>query len=240
VKEIRATVWVSDRARIGEGVWLGANVRVWGPATVGDGCVLEDSVQIGHPSPSELRSVDVRKRSFPGRLEDLDYLVHEATSIGDRAFLRSGTVIYSGSRTGPRLDCGHYVLIRENCTLGEDVYARSFAEIRSGVSIGNQSVIAGFVADRSRLGSNVTSLGRLLHKYAHGRRGEIEGAPTLEDGAFVGDTALVIGPVTIGRRAYVAAGAVVTRDVQSRALILGTEGRAFPGESPIGQGGRPQ
>jgi serine acetyltransferase len=41
----------------------------------------------------------------------------------------------------------------------------------------------------------------------------VEGAPTIEDEAVIAYNATVVGDVQVGYRAYVVAGAVVTRDV---------------------------
>ena len=49
---------------------------------------------------------------------------------------------------------------------------------------------------------------------------------TIERGAFIGIGAAVLMGVTVGENAYVAAGAVVTRDVEPRTLVVGNPGRA--------------
>ena len=55
----------------------------------------------------------------------------------------------------------------------------------------------------------------------------------VEDGAWIGIGAIVLKGVRIGRRARVAAGAVVTRDVADGATVAGNPARlAAPGEAP--------
>ena len=49
---------------------------------------------------------------------------------------------------------------------------------------------------------------------------------TIEDGASIGARAVCVAPVTIGRWATVAAGAVVTKDVPDFALMAGVPGQA--------------
>ena len=48
---------------------------------------------------------------------------------------------------------------------------------------------------------------------------------TVRDGAAIGARAVCVAPVTIGRWALVAAGAVVTRDVPDFALVAGVPAR---------------
>ncbi len=48
--------------------------------------------------------------------------------------------------------------------------------------------------------------------------------PTIESGVMIGSGAKVLGPITIGRNAKVAAGAVVVKDVESNATVVGVPG----------------
>ncbi len=49
--------------------------------------------------------------------------------------------------------------------------------------------------------------------------------PTIESGVMIGSGAKVLGPITIGHNAKVAAGAVVVRDVEPNATVVGIPGR---------------
>ncbi len=49
--------------------------------------------------------------------------------------------------------------------------------------------------------------------------------PTLESGVMVGSGAKVLGPITIGRNAKIAAGAVVVKDVEPNCTVVGIPGR---------------
>lgn len=48
--------------------------------------------------------------------------------------------------------------------------------------------------------------------------------PTIENGVMIGSGAKVLGPITIGRNAKVAAGAVVVRDVEPNSTVVGVPG----------------
>jgi serine O-acetyltransferase len=56
--------------------------------------------------------------------------------------------------------------------------------------------------------------------------------PTLEDGVVIGSGAIVLGPVTIGRRAKIGAGSVVVRSVPAGATVVGVPGRIAEPECP--------
>jgi UDP-2-acetamido-3-amino-2,3-dideoxy-glucuronate N-acetyltransferase len=57
--------------------------------------------------------------------------------------------------------------------------------------------------------------------------GELE-APVLRRGCEVGGGAVLTPGVEIGEEAFVAAGAVVTRDVPAKALVMGVPARQVP------------
>ncbi|MEU4591419.1 hypothetical protein [Micromonospora aurantiaca (nom. illeg.)] len=233
--EILPTVFVSRLASLGTAVRFGRNVRIWGPTSIGSGSVIEDNVQIGHPSPRQFHFPQARDADYvpPQSLDSLDHSLRVPTVIGEGAIIRSGTVIYSGVKAGHGLDCAHNVVIRENCTFGENCYLRVGSNILREVRVGHNARISGVVCDWSQLGSNVSSLGYLLHAYRTGRGGLSEPGPVLKDFAVVGRAACVIGAVTLGEWAYVGAGAVITADVPAHALVLGKSSRVIPFQSPL-------
>lgn len=59
-------------------------------------------------------------------------------SIGADATLRSGTVIYVGSRIGDRFETGHHVVIREQCRVGDDVSVWSNTVVDYGCRLGSR------------------------------------------------------------------------------------------------------
>ena len=60
-----------------------------------------------------------------------------ALTLGPGARLRSGTVLYAGSRIGSHLNTGHHVVIRENCAIGDDVSVWSNTVIDYGCRVGD-------------------------------------------------------------------------------------------------------
>ncbi|MCX6578884.1 MAG: DapH/DapD/GlmU-related protein [Candidatus Aminicenantes bacterium] len=232
--EVMSMAWVSGKAIIGRGVLLGRNTRIWGPARIGDGCIIDDGVQIGYPSPIEQQAARNGLAVITlTSLDCIDEFVQAETVIGERSVIRSHSVIYSGSKIGPDFDCAHYVTIREGCNIGYNTYIKVATELRRDVTVGNDCVLAGTIADRSVLSNGITCLGHLVHKYYTGKRGQIEDAPRLLDRCFVGRRACIIGAVTLDEECYVAAGAIVTFDVPKGALIRSPKGVLIHGGSPL-------
>jgi len=78
-----------------------ATVVRYGNVEVGEGTVVQAFCLLG---------VAPRGRE-PGEL---------ALTIEAAGILRSHSVLYSGSTIGDRFESGHWVLVRENCVLGDD------------------------------------------------------------------------------------------------------------------------
>lgn len=97
------------------------------------------------------------------------------------------------------------------------------------------------VSPGARIGANCT----LFHGATLGRKDDIDAAghrssgyPVVGDEVWIGAHAIVIGAVTIGRGARVAAGAVVTRDVPPGAIVGGNPARVLR-ESAVPDVGNP-
>lgn len=101
--------------------------------------------------------------------------------------------------------------------IGKDVFINRGAYIRPYVTIGDRVNIGPFaklITDTHEIGS------------AKRRAGKTVFPPiVIEDGAWIGAAATVIGGVTIGRGSIVAAGAVVTKDVPPNTVVAGVPAR---------------
>jgi acetyltransferase-like isoleucine patch superfamily enzyme len=129
--------------------------------------------------------------------------VREDAVVGVECIIGRGAYVGPGVRIGNRVKLQNHALVYEPAVL-ED-----------GVFIGPAVVLTNDTYPRS-----VTPEGKL-------KRGE-DWTPvgvTVREGASVGARAVCVAPVTIGRWATVAAGAVVTRDVPDFALVAGVPAR---------------
>jgi acetyltransferase-like isoleucine patch superfamily enzyme len=231
--EVLPTVWVSDRAKLGSNVCFGRNVKIHGPAEIGSDSIIEDFVTIGHPTPGEVKEAGRSStHTTPASLDWLDDFIQSTVTIGAGSIIRGPAVIYSDVGIGRGFDCAHNVTIREGCRLGSECYLKVNTELRRNVMVGNNAALAGTVGDNSKICDGVTSFGNLIHKYDQVRRGVTELGPTLKDGVFVGRGASVIGPVSLGEFAYIAAGAIVTKDVPPGVLVMGVAASFYPEASP--------
>lgn len=147
---------------------------------------------------------------------------------------------------GERTKVWHLAQVREHATIGTDCIISRGAYIGPGVSMGDRCKVQNLalvyepaiVEDGAFIGPAVVFTNDYLPR-AVTPAGDLKSADdwhsqgvTVREGASVGARAVCVAPVTIGRWAMVAAGAVVTRDVPDFALVAGVPAR------PVGWVGR--
>lgn len=150
--------------------------------------------------------------------------------IGDNARVRSGTVIYLGSKIGDNLETGHNVIIREQNILGQNVSIWSNAVIDYGCVIGSDvkihanAYIAQFtvIEDDVFIAPGVTVANDLYPVCAKCIKG-----PTIKKGVKIGINVSLLPRITIGEFSLIGAGSVVTRDIPPYSLAYGVPAKVI-------------
>ncbi len=212
-------MFLSKKASL-EGVSLEGDVTVIGPSSIGPGTVLGMYSVVGYPTYRKIRSLSEKD------LTSYDD-VSEGAVIGENCFLRSHSVVYERVRIGNRVQTGHAVLIREDTVIGDGTVVGTHAVIDGRVTIGEDvSIQSGtYIPPESRIGDRVFLAPFVVitnDKYPASKR--LLGV-TVEDDAVIGANAVLISGVRIGEGAVVASGAVVTRDVPPRKVVIGVPAR---------------
>ena len=181
-----------------------------------------------HPGvelPDEVRIEDfviVGKPARPG--------VRKDTVIGEGCYLRSHTVIYSGNRIGEGFQTGHGVLLRDDNEIGDGCSVGSGSVIEFAVRIGNRVRVHSqafipehtVIEDDAWIGPNVVITNAAFPMSAKSKE-TLQGV-TIRRGAKIGANATLLPGIVVGENALVGAGAVVTRDVPDRAVVVGNPG----------------
>jgi UDP-2-acetamido-3-amino-2,3-dideoxy-glucuronate N-acetyltransferase len=155
------------------------------------------------------------------------------TTIAASADVADDATIGEGSKVW------HLAQVREGARLGENCIVGRGAYIGSGVVMGDNCKVQNYalVYEPAELGRGVfigpaVVLTNDTYPRAIGPDGSLKSAHdwtpvgvTIRDGASIGARAVCVAPVTIGRWATVAAGAVVTKDVPDFALVAGVPAR---------------
>jgi len=138
-------------------------------------------------------------------------------------------VIADDARIGVGTRIGNFVLIRDRTIIGDHCIVGSYVDIEGDVRIGNYvSLQSGcyltrgvIIEDEVFCGPRIVTMNdkRICYRRP-GLSFERQPARILR-AARIGGGAVLCPAVTIGANAFVAAGAVVTRDVPDRAIVSG-------------------
>jgi acetyltransferase-like isoleucine patch superfamily enzyme len=147
--------------------------------------------------------------------------------LGPDARLRSGTVVYAGSRIGDRLQTGHHVVIREQCELGDDVSVWSNTVVDYSCRIGDRVKIHSncYIAQYTEIGADAflapgVTIANDLYPGQEASR-EVMSGPSIGAGAQIGVNVTILPFVRIGDGCLVGAGSVVTRDLPAGTVAFG-------------------
>lgn len=196
-----------------EFVELAGPVAVFPNVTIGRGSTVYGPCVLGHPP----------RGNAPGELP---------LQIGVDSVIRAFTVIYAGTAIGDRFQTGHNTVIREDNIIGDDCSVGTGAALECGNRIGNRVRIHTHVGmEYATLADDVfMGPGARLLDDPHApcpRSRECVGGPKIQSAAVIGADATVLPGVTVGRRAVVASGALVTRDVGDEVVVVGNPARVL-------------
>ncbi|NLO45875.1 MAG: N-acetyltransferase [Clostridiales bacterium] len=158
-----------------------------------------------------------------------DYFVHESSVIDDCVKIGDDTKIWHFCHVQS------HAVIGERCTLGQNVYVAGDVKIGNDVKIQNNvSVYEGVtIEDSVFCGPSMVFTNDLNPRSA--RTVKSYEKTLVKFGASIGANATVVCGNTVGKFAFVAAGAVVVRDVPDYALVAGVPARQIGWVCACGQ-----
>lgn len=149
-----------------------------------------------------------------------DFFQHPSAVIDEGAIIGDGTKIWhfahicGGARIGKNCSFGQNTMVAPGVSVGDNVKVQNNVAIYTGTEIeddvflGPSCVLTNVTNPRSQV------VRRGLYEVTRIRRG-----------ATVGANATLVCGITLGRYAFVAAGAVVVRDVPDYGFVMGVPGR---------------
>jgi len=184
--------------------------RIFPSVDVGENCVLEEFVLLGKPH----RTVRFGEHRPPGERRP-------RTSLGARCYIQTGAIIYAGASLGTDVIVTDYCSVGPGTSVGDRTKLQYRALLHHDSVIGSDCRVGGFVCNKARIDSGVSMYGSLVHHYSGHSENRLAGAPVIRAGSIVGFGAVIVGSVTVGRCVYIAAGAIVTRDVPDDSIVMG-------------------
>lgn len=146
--------------------------------------------------------------------------VHESAYVDEPCEIGAGTKIWHFSHILPGVKIGKNCIFGQNCQVANDVVIGSNVKVQNNVSIYTGTTIEDDVfLGPSCVLTNVTNPRSQVNRHS------LYEKTLLRRGATIGANATIVCGITLGRYCFIAAGAVVTKDVPDYALIIGNPGR---------------
>lgn len=187
---------------------------VRGDVRLGPGVVMGEGGVFGFPKEARIQSAAENGSGEVGRPVD----------IGAGCLIFNHVIVYEGVQLGEGCVIEDRVRIGYDSVIGAETRLLYGAYLCDRVQVGTMCRVAGFVCDGAWIGARCSVMGQLVHEYTRPHQGwwaVDEEPPRIEDDSVVAFGAHVVGGVAVGPRSYVAAGAVVTRDVPPEHVATG-------------------
>jgi acetyltransferase-like isoleucine patch superfamily enzyme len=205
---------------LGEGVdlpddvSLGAHVVIHAGTRLGPGCTVQDGAILGKAPKLAAHSSARGEASAP--------LV-----LGAGAVVCAGAVVFAAAELGPGVIVGDQAFVRERTRIGEGTVIGRGSAVDNDVVVGRRVRVQTLVyltagseiEDDVFVGPGVTTTNDDTMA-RHGDETPVRGA-RLRRACRIGGGAVITPGIEVGEEAFVAAGAVVTRDVPARAVVMG-------------------
>lgn len=231
---------IDSSAKLGENVTIGINTVILAGVEIGDDCLIGHNVVI-HAGSKIGKAVRIddgviigkKPLSSPRSIFKVPTDLKPAV-IGDFCQIGANVVIYCQCLIGERNLIADLATIRENVSLGDLNIVGRNVSIENFVKIGSRNKFEtnSYITAYSEIGdycfvapctatSNDNYMARDKERFNHFK------GITMENGSRIGANATILPGKTIQSDGVVAAGAVVTRDVPAKTIVVGNPAKPF-------------
>jgi len=198
---------------VGRGARIARTAIIGRDVEIGDRTNIEDNTIVGYDNLTRLR------RQYQRRARTV--------RIGNDVLIRPGSIIYAGCELGDHVTINSNVVVREFTRIGRNSFLGNGVVVEGYTQIGHHTAIHAqcHITAKAKIG-NYAFLGPMVvtgnaRRITWPKPNRHEEGPTIQDGARIGLNASILPGVKVGRAAVVAAGAIVTKDVPPRKIVMG-------------------
>jgi UDP-2-acetamido-3-amino-2,3-dideoxy-glucuronate N-acetyltransferase len=150
----------------------------------------------------------------------MGYFKHDSAYVDEPCEIGEGTKIWHFCHIQSGAKIGERCIFGQNCNIANDVVIGSNVKVQNNVSIYTGTIIEDDVfLGPSCVLTNVTNPRSQVNRHS------LYEKTLLRRGCSIGANATIVCGITIGRYAFIGAGAVVVKDVPDYALMLGVPAR---------------
>jgi acetyltransferase-like isoleucine patch superfamily enzyme len=215
-------VVIDDGVTIGSNCLIGNNVVIHEGTIIGNNVRIDDNTVIGKLPMRSVNSIFKDEDKLPpaeikddcligaGVIIYTGCIIGEKTLVADTAVIRENVTIGSKTIIGRGSTVENYCKIGSNCKIQTDVYLTAYSEVEDFVFIAPCVVT-----------SNDNYAARSKERF-----GKFKGV-TIKKGGRIGAGAIILPGKVINEDGFVAAGSVVTKDVEKETIVAGSPAKEF-------------
>jgi UDP-3-O-[3-hydroxymyristoyl] glucosamine N-acyltransferase len=227
---ISPTAEVADACVIGRNVVIEDEASIGRSCEIGHGTVIVRGTVIGDNVSINANSV-VGRQPMSGASSSRRTSAQPPLTIGDDVVIGACTVLYAGSVIADRVMIADLATVREGCTIGNASIIGRSVTVECNTVVGARSKIQTachltgdmVVEEDVFFGPQVVTMN---DKYMDTADVELKG-PHIKSGAAVGSNSTILSGITIGEKATVGAGAIVTKDIPDGVVYISERGDRF-------------
>jgi acetyltransferase-like isoleucine patch superfamily enzyme len=215
-------VIIGENVQIGENVHIGNNVIIYDGAQIGNNVMIQDNVVIGKQPARAKNSILPEVKKLP------------PTVIGNGVTIGTSSIIYANAQLADDVFVADLATIRERVTIGEKTIVGRGVAVENDCQVGSYCKLETncYITAYSTLEDNVfiapcvvttndNFMARSKERYE-----QFKGV-TVKQGGRIGANATILPGKTIEEDGAVAAGSVVTKDVDRESIVAGVPAKSL-------------
>jgi acetyltransferase-like isoleucine patch superfamily enzyme len=210
-------VVIERDVRLGSGCEIDHGAVIYEGTQLGSGCKVGASATLGKKAQPAPTSVNKSAADLPplrideGCIIGAQSVIYRGTSIGKKCLIADLSFVRENTEIGDYVIVGTHVTIENRVKIGSYTKIQTGAYITAAITIEDHVFIAPCVVT-----TNDNFMGRTEERFKHW------GGATIRHGARVGAGVTLLPNVELGEESFVAAGSIVTRDVNPRTVVMGS------------------
>ncbi|QHE63367.1 N-acetyltransferase [Rossellomorea vietnamensis] len=210
-------VVIEDGVEFGENVSIGHNVIIYAGTKIGKNVMIQDNAVIGKQPTRAKNSILPEVKKLPpavigdGTTLGTSSIIYANAELGEEVFVADLATIRERVTIGKQTIVGRGVSVENDCTVGEKCKLETNCYITAYSNLGNYVFVAPYVVT-----TNDNYMARSKERYD-----KFKGV-TVKEGGRIGANALILPGKVIHEDGTVAAGSIVSRDVEQETLVVGS------------------
>ena len=210
-------VIIGNNVKFGENLIIGNNVVIYEETEIGNNVIIQDNAVIGkQPTRAKASILPEVKKLSPTKIGSgvtvgTSAIIYANATIADDVFIADLATVRERVTVGEKTIVGRGVAIENDCNVGRNCKLETNCYITAYSDLGDYVFIAPYVVTTN---DNYMARSKERHDKFKG--------VTIKNGGRVGANSTILPGKTIFEDGTVAAGSIVSKDVERESLVIGS------------------